>query len=80
MTNMAYLSLPGGTEWLCTGAFLALIVGFVFVLVYVIKKATYLPPHAPRICQLCHRGNLADARFCSYCGRELNQPPGAENR
>ncbi len=79
MMNMAFLSLPGGTEWLCMGMFLLLITGFVFFLVYVIKKATYPPPHAPRICQLCHRGNLADANFCSYCGRQLTPPTGGAN-
>ncbi len=69
------LSLPGGSEWLCLLTGLVLMVGFVLlvvlVVVYLTKGRTSSPPHVPKTCNSCGRGNLADARFCSYCGQAI---------
>ena len=76
MATIAFVSLPGGSEWLCLLFGLVLMVGFIFLVLYLAKRATAPPPYVPRICQQCHRGNLADALFCSYCGQRLTPPTG----
>jgi hypothetical protein len=79
MSPLAFLSLPGGAEWLCILVFLGLIVGTVVLAVYLVKGRAAPPAFMPRICHVCGRGNLADARFCSYCGRELTPPTTGPN-
>ena len=72
MGCVAFLSLPGGSEWLCLLMGLAIVVGLIVLLVRVGKKAASSPPpYVPKTCNACGRGNLADARFCAYCGRAI---------
>jgi hypothetical protein len=80
MVTAAFYAVPGGTEWLCLLIGLALLVGFVLFILYVSKRAANPPPYVPRVCGQCQRGNLADARFCAYCGHELTPPTGGDRR
>lgn len=75
MSYPLFIGLPGGAEWVLCMGMAAVPLFLIFLMVFIARRPHGPTAHAPARCPSCGRGNLADARFCAYCGRTLT--PGS---